>query len=70
MNAHQCCGLCHQGKRLCPTPQACIQPEWEPDYAEAARYLLRGVYHALRLDWPVARMYWMQASDFVTRPPF
>lgn len=26
MSAPQCCGLCHQGRRLCPTPEACRVP--------------------------------------------
>ena len=23
---HQCCGLCAQGRRLCPSPEACHLP--------------------------------------------
>ena len=23
MTAPRCCNLCHQGRRLCPTPEAC-----------------------------------------------
>ena len=22
-HGHQCCGLCNQGRRICPTPEAC-----------------------------------------------
>lgn len=40
MTARRCCGLCHQGRRLCPTPEDCRIPANTPP-ADAIDAFLR-----------------------------
>lgn len=66
----RCTGPCQQGRLPCPSPQACLQPDSGADWTEAARCLARAAWSALRLDWPVARMYWLLARDCLRPLPF
>lgn len=52
MKPTQCCGLCRQGKGLCPTPQACLQPdEGSPYYMGPVALVVAAIAGFLIVVW-------------------